>query len=292
MNLDQLRTFRLVLERGSFSRAAEALQISQSTVSFQIKALETGLGARLLDRTGRTARATPTGRLLLGYARRLLALADEAAARVRAEEEGGTGQVAIAASTIPGEYLLPPLLGGFRAAHPEISFVVDVADSRRAARALLDGSCDLALVGARLADGRIEWLPFAEDEIVLVGPAAAAGALPRGGLAAVPLVLRELGSGTRDAVARLLPERPDGGAPSLQVGSTEAARRCVLAGLGYSLISRTAVADDLAAARLRLVKLPRTPVRRRFYVGRLRAVTPSAAARTLLRFILGKDLAP
>jgi DNA-binding transcriptional LysR family regulator len=165
---------------------------------------------------------------------------------------------------------------------------MEVSDSRRAARALLDEECDLAFVGAVLRDARIEWLPFATDEIIVVGPArgphAAPPSLPRGGLATVPLVLREHGSGTRDAIASLLPAGDRGAArpPTIEVGSSEAARRCVLEGIGYTLISRTAVADDLQAGRLREVKLPGTPARRSFHVGRLRGVTMPAGARALL----------
>ena len=103
MEIDQLRTFLSVLDHGGFSRAAEALRVGQSTVSFHVKALETAVGARLLDRRRGRVRATPAGRLLARYALKLVALRDEALARLRDEEAGERGRVRVAASTIPAE---------------------------------------------------------------------------------------------------------------------------------------------------------------------------------------------
>jgi DNA-binding transcriptional LysR family regulator len=286
MNLDQLRTFVCVAELASFSRAANALGLGQSTVSFQIRALEESVGAQLLDRAGRGARPTPTGRTLLRYARRMLALEQEALGKVRAEERGESGRVVVAASTIPAEYLLPKLIGSFRPLHPEVTVVVDVSDSRRATAALLAQDAEIAIVGSPPQDSRAESAPLAEDEIVLVGPPDAPASLDRHQLAERPMVLREAGSGTREAAAALLPpESLDGRLATVQVGSTEAARRCVREGLGYTLISRVAVEEDLEAGRLRLVAYPGTPLRRTFHLVRLRAVTPSAAARAFLRHL-------
>src|SRR5438552_2422241 len=128
MDLDQLRTFLAVLEHGNFSRAAQALRLTQSTVSFHVKALETELGARLVDRvggrpsSGSTAiRPTAAGRVLRRYAGRLLALRDEAVARVAGEEHAHAGRVQIAASTIPAEYVLPGRLRDFQRGHPNVS---------------------------------------------------------------------------------------------------------------------------------------------------------------------------
>jgi DNA-binding transcriptional LysR family regulator len=296
MEIDQLRTFLAVHEHGSFSRAAEAVHLSQSTVSFQIKALETAVGSRLLDRRGGRVRPTDTGRLLRRYAQRIVSLREEALARTRAEEEGQAGRITIAASTIPAEYLLPPALARLRRTHPGVQVVVQVSDSRRAGLALLAQECDLALVGSRLRDRRLVCAPFAEDEVLLVGPSpnpfAPSGRLGPKQLARVPLVLREEGSGTREAVAAILARRDaaGGAAPAaVQVGSTEAAKRCVLAGLGLTFISRRAVADELAAGRLRAVAVPGTPVRRTFHAARLRAVTPSAAARAFWDVLVRKN---
>ena len=293
MNIDQLRTFRTVIELGSFSRASEVLHVSQSTVSFQVKALETAVGARLIDRRGRSVRVTPTGRVLLGFARRMIALRDEALHRLRAEETGQRGRVTIAASTIPAEYLLPPLLGEFQRAHPEVTLILKVSDSRQATAALLGEDCDLACVGSPIRDRRVACVRFSHDEIVLVAPASgpyATSETSRLGLGDLPIILREPGSGTREAVAKLLPAGLAEREGHIEAGSTEAARRCVLEGLGLTFISRTAVKEDLAAGRVRLVKLRGTPLKRTFYMGRLLGVTASAAARAFLKLVI--DRAP
>jgi DNA-binding transcriptional LysR family regulator len=294
MDVDQLRTFLTVLEHGSFSHAAEALRIGQSTVSFHIKALETAAGARILDRRGGRVRPTATGAVLRRYAQRIVTLRDEALVRLRAEETGQAGRLTIAASTIPGEYLLPPVLARFVTAHPRVAVTVEVSDSRKAIAQLVAHECDVALVGARARDKRIVYAPFAEDEVVLVGRASdpiTVRRLSAGDLDKVRIIVREEGSGTRQAVsaflARHAASRED--VPvRLQAGSTEAAKRCALQGIGLALVSRHAVAEDLDGGRLRVVSTPGLPVRRIFYAARLRSTTLSAAASALRDLLIQK----
>ena len=292
MEFDQLRTFLAVLEHGSFVRAGQALHIGQSTVSFHIKSLEQRVDATLLERGRGRVAPTPAGRVLEPYARRIVGLCDEALVRLHAGESGEVGQLTIAASTIPGEYLLPPLLAEFRARHPRIQVEIYVSDSEKATAAVLVRECDLALVGRKPRDRRLVVSLFGSDEIVLVGPQpnpfAPAGKLTLKELRNVPLILREQGSGTRDAIARILPHLGDQ-VPGLRIGSTEAAKRCVQHGLGLAFLSRQAVASELAAGRFQVVELPGTPVKRSFYVVRQRSVTPSAAAQVFLELALQRN---
>jgi len=285
MEFDQLRTFLAVVEHKSFVRAGQALHVGQSTVSFHIKALEQSVEATLLERGRGRVEPTAAGRVLEPYARRVVALCDEASQRLRAGEQGELGELVIAASTIPGEYLLPPLLAQFRAQHPRIRVRLDVSDSERATAAILARACDLAFVGHKPRDRRLAAQVFGADEVVLVAPAngsiAPDGKLTLRELAGLPLILREQGSGTRDAIARILPHLGDGG-PALRVDSTEAAKRCVQHGLGLAFVSRQAVAAELSAGMFRVVDLPGTPVRRTFYALHHRSVTLSKAARELL----------
>ncbi len=287
MQIDQLKTLLAVLEHGSFSRAAQALRVTQSTVSFHVKALEATANAHLLDRRGGKVRPTEAGTILARYAAKILALREEAAQQIGAQERGERGTIRIAASTIPAEYLLPDVLAKFRVRHPGINITVDVSDTRRAAAALLAEECELALLGARIADKRLVLTAFADDEIVLVGAAggkhAPHGRLSVDELAHVPLVLREEGSGTHEAIARLVASR--GASPSIHIGSTEAVKRAVLAGLGLAFLSRHAIADELRAGKLAAIALPGTPVRRKFWAARLRSLAPSPAAKTLLALL-------
>ena len=293
MNLDQLRTFLAILEHGSFSRAAGALGVTQSTVSFHVKGLETSLGARLLDRMGGRVRPTERGRLLLRYAQRILALEEEALARLSAASAGQAGDVRVAASTIPAEYLLPRVLARFRSEHAGVAVHVAVSDSKRALAALLADECDLALVGARPEDRRVVATPVAEDRIVLVGPArgplARARLAPKD-LARTPLVLREAGSGTGDAAMEVLARhgvtRPR---VAIEIGSSEGVKRCVRSGLGLAFVSLDAVREELRRGELRRVALAGTPVRRSFFVARRAAASLEPAAQALLA-LLGDGL--
>ncbi|MEM9462263.1 MAG: LysR family transcriptional regulator [Myxococcota bacterium] len=292
MEFDQLRTLLAVLEHGSFTRAAEALGLSQSTVSFHVKALESTVGTRLLDRGRDGVRATAQGELLRGHAERLWALRGEALEDLRAESQGQRGRVVVAASTIPGEYLLPARLAQLRTSHPGVSVRVEISESSRALASLTARECDLALVGRKPQDRALLAEPFAEDEVVLVGRSPPPPVPDDAGddpswLRRVPLVLRGEGSGTRAAVASLLAQvgSDPGGPARVVVGSTEAAKRCVLVGLGMSFVSRLAVADELAAGRLCVVPLRGTPVARRFWVVHRRDRSLSSAAAALVTLL-------
>jgi DNA-binding transcriptional LysR family regulator len=282
MKLEHLRTFLAVIDHGSFTRTAAALQVSQSTVSFHVASLEGSVGTKLLDRHRGEVRPTPSGRELEKYAHPILAMVEEAMSAARMEREVASGQVLLEASTLPSAYLLPPVISRFRGKHPAVAVRVRSSDSARAQSALLDQRCDLCVIGSEPTDPRIEYQPMAQDDVVLVGPPGSPASLTA--LDGLPVVFREPGSGTRGAVAHLLPARA-----AVEVGSTEAARRCVLEGLGFAFLSRVTVEEDLRSGRLLLVEFPGTPVRRAVHVARLRGITPTAAARALWREILGQS---
>ncbi len=286
MELEQLKTLLAVLDAGSFSRAAEALQLAQSTVSFHIKALEKNVGARLLDRQGGAVRATTAGKVIERYGKRILAMHGEALARLRDESQLTAGTVTVAASSIPEAHLLPSAIAALRRAHPHVTVRVSSADSQRAIAELLAHDCDFAVVGVQPADRRVVATEIESDEIVLCGPTSGPIAdLVKGGkldveqLRRLPIVVREEGSGTRRAIEPFLA----GLVPAVQVGSLEAVLRCVQAGLGVSFVSRLALADSLREKRLRVLKLAGTPVARAFYLARLRAVSLSPAATWLAK---------
>ena len=278
MQLDHLQSFLAVLRQGSFTGAAEALGCSQSTVSAHLAALEGELGTRLLDRGRSGVRLTHAGRRLRPRARRLLELAEETRSAVGARVQES---LSLEASTIPATCLLPPVLAQLRSEQPALSVEMRVSDSRQALRALLDEACDLAVVGARPRDPGVLSRAIGGDRIVLVGrPTDPAP----DGLDGLPLVVREAGSGTGQAAARLVPSE----GPRVEVGSAEAVRRCVLAGLGYALVSELSVQEDLDAGRLRVLPLAGTPIERRFHVARLRRVTPGPATRRLWQLLVGR----
>src|SRR6202158_2765253 len=150
MDLRQLEIFVKVAELKSFSKAAEALFLTQPTVSEHIRTLEQELGVRLLDRLGRGAEATAAGRLLLSHATRMLQLQREALQAMDSFQGRLAGELHVAASTIPGEYVLPALIGRFKEKFPDIAITLLIGDSRAVVDWVVDGRAEVAVVGARL----------------------------------------------------------------------------------------------------------------------------------------------
>ncbi|NUN16549.1 MAG: LysR family transcriptional regulator [Myxococcales bacterium] len=299
MELDQLRTFIAIVEHGSFSRAAKALHFSQSTLSFHIRSLETTLGVELLIRGRNGCRPNAAGERLREYATRMLAIHDDAVRSVRHVAEGIEGAVSLAVSTVPGEYILPPVLAAFKHKFPEIRIEMQQSDSYGALSALRSRLCDVAVIGCQPADEDISCESLMEDEIVLVGRPASSVLAPQAQLQqdanALPdliptLILRESGSGTQTVVAGFLGTIPGFDNTKLDtmiVGSTESARRCALAGLGWAFVSRLAVQEDINRGDLEMHPLPGLPIRRTFWAAMLPANTSNnPVAHRLFTFIV------
>jgi DNA-binding transcriptional LysR family regulator len=149
MDIRRLEIFAKVAELGSFSRAAEALFLTQPTISEHVRALEDELGVQLLDRLGRGATPTRAGQLLLGYARRMLTLSREAHQALERFQGRMSGELVVGGSTIPGEYVLPALIGQFKTKYPDISISLLIGSSRQVSEWLEEGRVEVGVVGAR-----------------------------------------------------------------------------------------------------------------------------------------------
>jgi DNA-binding transcriptional LysR family regulator len=273
MDLRRLEVFVKVAELGSFSRAAQALSLTQPTVSEHVRALEDELGVQLLDRLGRGASTTRAGLLLLGYAQRMLALAREARQAIDQFQGRLSGELLVGGSTIPGEYVLPALIGQFKAKQADITIVLLIGDSRQVSEWVDDGRVELGVVGARPAQRTLDARELMADELVVVVPAEHAWArratVTLAEVQREPMVVRERGSGSREALERALDE----GGTSLaafrvvgEMGSTQAIKQAVRAGVGVSLISRRAVEDECRAGHVVCLKIEHLAVRRAFYL--------------------------
>ena len=289
MDIRRLEVFCKVVEFKSFTRAAEALRLSQPTVSEHIRLLEENIGEKLLDRLGREVLPTPAGRLLGGYAARILRLCDEA--RQALAHFGGTlaGPLPLGASTIPGAYLLPACIEAFTARHPSIQITLKIADTAQISHEVLEGSLELALIGARSREAALECTELFGDELQLCVPPdhpwARRHSIPLAELAGEPFILREQGSGTRQYMNQRL--REQGFDPAqLQVvaemGSNEAVRQGIRARLGVSILSSLAVAEDVQRGTLATVTLEEVRFPRPFFLVRRRGRQLSPAALTFL----------
>jgi DNA-binding transcriptional LysR family regulator len=292
MDLRRLEVFAKVAELGSFSRAAEALYLTQPTVSEHVRALESELGVQLLDRLGRGAAPTRAGELVLGYARRLLALAREAQQALDQFQGRMSGELVVGGSTIPGEYVLPALIGQFKSKYPDISISLLIGDSRQVSEWVEQGRAEVGVVGARPASRALEARELMPDELVIVVPAghpwAARKAVPLDELRREPMVVRERGSGSREAVEHAL-EGADLSLASLRIvgemGSTQAVKQAVRAGVGIALISRRAVEDECRAGLLACVKVKDLKVTRAFHLVTHRERSRSPLAQAFLDFV-------
>lgn len=298
MDIRALEVFCRIVELKSFSKAAEAVYLTQPTVSGHIKGLEEFVGMKLLDRLGRQVVPTKAGELLYGYAKQVLALRTQAIQALEEYKGSLKGHLIIGGSTIPGEYVLPTLLAQFKARYPDISITLRIADSQKIARGVLDGTYELGTVGAKFDDGQLVYLKLLEDELVLALPAnhawAARSAVAVGELSEQPFILREVGSGSRKVLEDAL--RSAGlNSSALKVvaelGSTEAVRQAVKSGAGISVISVRAIREDLERGTLRTVPFEGARLTRDFYLVYHRNRSKSPLCDTFMTFLL-QSVAP
>ena len=297
MDTHHLKVFVAVFRSLSFSQAAEALRISQPTVSEHVKNLEAEMDCRLFDRLGRTIRPTMEAEILFPEATRLMEGMESIRNRLSRAGKSVSGKLVIGASTIPGTYLVPSLSSEFRKIHPGISYEILVADSRGIARMVTGHSLLLGIVGAQIDTERLECTPLFEDEIILVAPASmeVKKRVGRKELALLPLMTREEGSGTRRTVETHLQRAgvdPAGLNVTATLGSTESVKQSVKEGLGLSFLSRRAVQDELASDILRHIAVTGLRITREFTLIRHRKITLPNPYQACVEYIVkqGEDL--
>lgn len=271
LDLWQLEIFCAVVELKSFSRAAEALFVSQPAVTSHIMALEKRLGVKLFDRTTRKVKPTPAGELLYKHAKALLA-EHEAMLQELSQFQGGLmGQLVFGASTIPAHYLLPPLMAKFRRQFPQTRLLMRVSSSSQVLENVLNGELEMGVVGMTFDAPNLRFVPLWSDEIVLiVHPEhewAKRSFVPMEELSSQPFVFREEGSGTRKIFEQFLSQNnfsPRKLTVVAEVGSTEAVKQFVASGGGVGFVSIRAVNDE-ERERLKIVRLREGRITRQFY---------------------------
>ncbi len=244
LNLDQLHAFMQVAEAGSFSVAAQRLNLTQPAISMQVRQLEQRLGLPLLERLGRRVTPTAAGLDLIAHARQIDAAVDSALAAMAVHAGGTVGRVRLATGATACIYLLPPVLRDLRARLPGLEILVSTGNTPDILHDVEDNQIDLALVTLPVSGRVFEVVPLLEESFVAI---ASAEAPPLPAVVAPqdfvgrPLVLYEPGANTRSLIddwfraAGLAPR------PVMELGSAEAIKRLVGAGLGYSVLPRTAI---------------------------------------------------
>lgn len=285
MNLELLETFVTTVEKGTLSAAAEELHLTQPAVSKHLRALENYYGVRLLDRTGREVRLTAAGRLLYRSAKEILRRLARTKQEIAELAQLLQGELILGASTTPGQYLLPGLIGAFRKQHPQIQVSLRIGDTQEILKGVQEGELDLGVVGARGRSRGLRFLCLASDEIVLiVPPGHRLGGLKEvapADLEGEPFIWREAGSGTRRVVEERLAaagiKLP--GNIVMTLGSTEAVVNAVEAGLGLSFVTCRAAEKSAKLGRLAALRLQGVDLKRElFLVGRKQEPSPAVGA--------------
>ncbi len=296
----RLRVFRSVAAHLNFSRAAQELLLTQPAVTQQIKALEQELGAPLFDRAGGRIALTAGGRALLPFALQLKALGEEAEAAVAAASGQHAGELALGASQTIAQYLLPGLVASFLREHPQVRVTVRTGNSREMLQALLAREVHLALIEGPEQRKDVHLEPFMEDHMVLVVPAGhpwAGREIEPGSLREQPLLMREVGSGSRRVVEQALAAaglRMKDLTLGLELDSTEGLLSAVEAGLGLTFVSRWAVRNQLALGTLKLARVRDLALARRFSLAYAAGPEPGGSVGAFRALLLAHaaELAP
>lgn len=257
MDTRQLAAFCEVVDRKSFSQAAERLGVTQPAVSLQVRSLEKRLGAQLLDRSGRRVEPTEAGQRLYRGAQRLLALEGQLLEDVAGDEKGELrGELAIGASTGPGGAVLPLLLCEFQRANPGVSVALTVSDTQTVIDRVAGRELELGVVGAAPRHRSVSFEPFFSDEVVLAcapDHRFAGRTIPLDELREEPLIVMQEGAGVRQVIEeelRAAGVRLRDLHVQLELGLQESVKSAVVAGQGVAFISRSAVEAELAAGTL------------------------------------------
>jgi LysR family transcriptional regulator, transcriptional activator of the cysJI operon len=291
MDTRQLAAFCAVVERKSFSQAAERLGVTQPAVSLQIRSLEQRLGRQLLDRSGRRVEPTEAGRRLYASAQRVLAAEEHLLEDLDADDEGAiTGPLELGASTGPGGTVVPLLLCEFQEQHPDVRVRLTVSDTQTVVDRVAERELELGIVGAGRRHRGVAFEPFFSDEVVLACPSDhrfAGKTVSLDDLKGEKLIVMQEGAGVRQVIEDELRKagmRLRDLDVRLELGLQESVRSAVLAGHGIAFISRLAIEADLAAGRIATARVRGLDPVREIFLARATGRSETRAARAFVAF--------
>jgi DNA-binding transcriptional LysR family regulator len=298
LNIDfsfrELEIFCKVVELESFSKAAEVVSLVQASVSERIASLEKKVGTRLLDRLGRKVIPTAAGELLHKHATLLLEMKKTAQLEIERFLGLKQGEISMGGSTIPGEYILPDLIGRFKKKYPHLSVKLTIADSSEIEDRVLAGQLEIGVIGSKSSSANLLCQKLWEDELVLAVPIrhpwARRKAFSLQHLRKTPFILREEGSGTLKILEAYLRESGKVGIGALEVsarfGSSTAVKEGIKSGLGLSILSARAIDTEVKAGLLKALKVEGLTMSRNFYLIRNKLRIASPACQAMLEFLL------
>jgi DNA-binding transcriptional LysR family regulator len=298
LNIDfsfrELEIFCKVVELESFSKAAKAVSLVQASVSERIATLEKKIGTRLLDRLGRKVIPTAAGELLHKHATLLLEMKETAESEIERFTGLKQGEISMGGSTIPGEYILPEVIGRFSKRYPDLSVKLTIADSSEIENRVLAGLIEIGVIGSKSSHANLLCQKLWEDELVLAVPVRHPWARRKSvsfqELRKTPFILREEGSGTLKILEAYLREFAEDGTGALQVsarfGSSTAVKEGIKSGLGVSILSARAIGTEVKAGLLKALKVEGLKMSRNFFLIRNKLRIASPACQAMLEFLL------
>lgn len=285
----QLKVFAAVASQLSYTRAAQALHLTQPAVSMQVRQLEESLGLPLFEQLGRKIYLTEAGRELYRYSRmieQLFAEMDDVFASLRGIE---TGSLSVSVATT-ASYFSTRLLADFARSYPKIQISLDVTNREALLGQLENNACDLVIMGRPPQEMELEAVAFMENPLVAVAPVAhelvGQRNIPLAQVAEEHFVVREQGSGTRGAIERFFAQHGVRLQTVMELGSNEAIKQAVIAGLGLGIVSIHTLELELETARLALLDVEGFPILRHWYVVHRRGKRLSPSARAFKAYVL------
>lgn len=293
LNLHLLRLFATVVRTGSFSRAAEALHISQPAISKGVRDFELQIGCRLLDRWPGGARPTREGQILARHAEALFAAERAAEDELLSLRNLDSGSLRIGASTTIATYMISKHLGSFHRKYPDIDLHLRSANTRDIAECMAAGEIEIALVEGPLQDDNLLTEAWRTDVMkLIVSPfhrfASFKSPIDCAVLEQESLIVQEPGSGTREVVSQALATHGVEPKRMLEIGSTEAIKQAVADGVGVSIISTAAIADQMELGRLKIVSINKLQIERTLWQLKVPGRIDSPAALMFERMIRGR----
>ncbi|MDI6801452.1 MAG: selenium metabolism-associated LysR family transcriptional regulator [Thermodesulfovibrionales bacterium] len=293
MDIHQLKVFASVFKNRSFSNASEDIHLTQPTISDHVKSLEEELDCKLFDRLGRTIIPTKEAEALYVHATEIIEKIGNIKDAIGRFKKEISGELIIGASTIPGTYLMPSIMAGFRKKYQAISFQILIADSKEIIEKIAKHNLLIGIVGAKLTNSQVNYIPLMEDELIAVSSLSLIDKdkMPLKDLVKYPMVLREEGSGTRRETEKIL----EGKGIALEnikiagiFGSTDAIKQAVKAGMGTAILSRHSVKDELTHRIFKKIKITDIHMKRKFYIITHKKRTLPAVYNLLLEYIKKK----
>jgi len=295
VTVHQLRIFKAVADLQGFTRAADALHLSQPAVSHQVKALAAAVGSPILETIGRRAQPTEVGRLLYEHAGRILAEFEAADRAIDELTDLERGVLSVSGDTTVGIYVLPDLLGAFKAAHPGVDVRLDVGNRDHVYARVIDGDADFAVVGRLRERPSVPLVsqPFLPNELIaIVGPdhpLAHARRVSVDRFAREPFIVREPGSGTRETADEALARAREPVRIVMELASNGAIKRAVARGLGVAVVSRHAVALELQLGLVVELPVAGFPLRRQWHLVHPRGRRLGPVGTAFLAFVARDD---